>query len=374
MRRLDVVGPFKGASGYDRHTREFVRQFVRQGVRVRLTDLHVHGWSTELPRGAREEWFESLNVPVDADTTLHFTMPVHARPRRGRRNVNYTMFEADRIPPLWVERAPEHDLIVVPTESGYRAWADSGVPEDHLRICPLGVDAAFFAEPAEPLRALTPDGRELTSFRHRFLNVAELRPRKNHLGLLRSWMRATTRDDDAVLILKLSVFDNLGFSDFQSDLRQMQRAYGLALEDAAPVVVVAGVFPDSTLRSLYATATHYVSMSRGEGWDQAMMEAAVAGLQLIAPRHTSYLSNLADTEVEWIPVSSQPVEFEGRLGRVDLVFFRGLHWWTPDEEAAAASIRAIIRGEAEPRITPRERIAREYTWERAAARLLEIVF
>jgi glycosyltransferase involved in cell wall biosynthesis len=371
MRRLDVIGPFKGSSGYDRHTREFVRQFVRQGVRVRLTPLP--GWSVDLPPEARELWFDSLDAPVDADTVLHFTMPSHARPRRGMRNVNYTMFEADRIPADWAARAPDHDLIVVPTESGYRAWADSGVPEARLRICPLGVDAAFFAEPAEPLHGMTDDGRALMSFRYRFLNVAELRPRKNHLGLLRSWIRATRRDDDAVLILKLSVFDGRGFSDFQHDLHEMQARLGRSLADAAPVVVVPSVLSDGMLRSLYGSATHYISMSHGEGWDQAMMEAAVAGRRLIAPRHTAYLSNLGDAEVAWIPVSLRPVEFEGRLGRADLLFFRDLRWWVPDEDAAVATIQAVLRGEEAPRTAPRDRIAREFTWERAAARLLEIV-
>ena len=50
---LEVIGPFKGASGYDRHTREFVRHLVRQGVRVRLT--HLPGWSVDLLDGLRAE-------------------------------------------------------------------------------------------------------------------------------------------------------------------------------------------------------------------------------------------------------------------------------------------------------------------------------
>ena len=38
-RSLAVRGPFRGVSGHDHHTREFVRQVVSQGVRVHLTDL-----------------------------------------------------------------------------------------------------------------------------------------------------------------------------------------------------------------------------------------------------------------------------------------------------------------------------------------------
>jgi hypothetical protein len=54
---------------------------------------------------------------VNADAVLHFTMPIHVEPRQHKRNVNYTMFEADRISKDWAIRAAATDLIVVPTES-----------------------------------------------------------------------------------------------------------------------------------------------------------------------------------------------------------------------------------------------------------------
>jgi hypothetical protein len=368
---LEVIGPFKGSSGYDRHTREFVREFVRQGVRVRLE--HLAGWSIDLPAELRETWFDSLSAPVEADTVLHFTMPNHARPRPGKRNVNYTMFEADRIPQQWVECARPHVLIVLPTESSFNAWARSGVPEERLRICPLGVDGSFFSAPAEPLPLTTRDGRPLSCYRTCFLNVAELRPRKNHLGLMRAWIRGTKRDDDAVLLLKVSVFQPGVLAQFQSDVATMQQQLGRSLAEAAPVVVLAETLTNEMMRSLYATATHYISMSRGEGWDQSMMEAAAAKLQLVAPRHTAYLTYLSDQETHLIPAPLQPVRFEGRLGMEDHIFFDGLRWWEPDEDAAVDIIRSIVGRTAELKTSPQARIIRDYTWAKAAARLIELV-
>jgi len=369
---LEVIGPFKGASGYDRHTREFVRQFVRQGVRVRLT--HLPGWSVDLPDALRETWFDTLDAPVGADTLLHFTMPNHAWPRAGLRNVNYTMFEADRIPSRWADCARAHDLVVVPTASSYEAWVRGGVPEERLRVCPLGVDGEFFSAPAAPLPLQGPAGQPLDSYRTRFLNVAELRPRKNHLGLLRSWIRATRPEDDAILLLKVSVFQRGVFEEFQADVASMQQRLGRTLADAAPVALVAQTLTNEQVRSLYNSATHYLSMSRGEGWDQAMMEAAAAGLQLVAPRHTAYLSYLRDEDAYPIPATLRPVTFEGRMGVGDRLFFEGLGWWEPDEDAAVETIRRIVRGEAAPKPSPQSRIIGEYTWEKAAARLIEILW
>lgn len=369
---LEVIGPYKGASGYDRHTREFVRQLVRQGVRIRLA--HLQGWSVDLPDALRETWFDTLDAPVGADTLLHFTMPNHAWPRSGLRNVNYTMFEADRIPRLWADCARAHELVILPTVSSYEAWARGGVPEERLRICPLGVDGEFFSAPAEPLPLQTPGGRPLDSYRTRFLNVAELRPRKNHLGLLRSWIRATRPGDDAILLLKVSVFQEGVFEEFRADVTLMQQRLGRTLADAAPVVLVAQTLTNEQVRSLYGSATHYLSMSRGEGWDQAMMEAAAAGLQLVAPRHTAYLSYLRDEDAFLIPTTLRAAEFEGKMGIADRVFFEGLGWWEPDEEAAVELIRRIVRGEAAAKESPQSRIVGEYTWEKAAARLVEILW
>jgi glycosyltransferase involved in cell wall biosynthesis len=371
-RSLEVIGPFKGSSGYDRHTREFVREFVRQGVRVRLE--HLAGWSVDLPAELRETWFDSLQAPVDAETVLHFTMPNHAWARRGKRNVNYTMFEADRIPRQWAECAAAHDLIVLPTESSFKAWANSGVPEERLRISPLGVDGQFFSAPAEPLPLTTPDGRPVACYRTRFLNIAELRPRKNHLGLLRSWIRATKRDDDAVLLLKVSVFQAGVLEQFQADVTEMQQRLGRSLADAAPVVVLGQTLTNELVRSLYATATHYISMSRGEGWDQSMMEAAAAGLQLIAPEHSAYLTYLNNQEAYLIPTNLQPVRFEGRMGLEDRIFFDGLGWWEPDEDAAVEIIRRIVGRTASLKSSPQARIIRDYTWSKATAQLIETIF
>src|SRR5262249_37700375 len=109
------------------------------------------------------------------------------------------------------------------------------------------------------------------------------------------------------------------------------------------------------------------------GWDLPMMEAALSGLSLIAPAHSAYVSYLREEEVYLIPAPLGPARFEGKLGREDAVFFYGAQWWHPDEDAAADVIRRIVAGSAAPKRSPRERIAVEYSWEKAAAALLAAI-
>ena len=52
---IEVIGPYRGPSGYDRHTRAFLAQFARLGRNVQLTPLDQ--WSTDLPPAMRDPWY-----------------------------------------------------------------------------------------------------------------------------------------------------------------------------------------------------------------------------------------------------------------------------------------------------------------------------
>jgi glycosyltransferase involved in cell wall biosynthesis len=371
MDGLIVKGPFVGSSGYAHLTREFVKELVRQGIRVQLVELQ--GWGGALPDEARDNWLRSLSEPVESGIVLHFAMPHQVEVVPNKLNVNYTMFEADRIPASWVARGMRHDLVIVPTESSRRAWVDSGIEESSLHICPLGIDARLFAQEFPPMRLQVPDGRLLEEYRCRFLNISELRQRKNHVGLLRAWARATTPHDDAVLILKMSAYQSHVVGQFQQDLDEMQQRLGKSLREAAPVFFLMAVYPDELMPKLYAAATHYLSMSFSEGWDLPMMEAAASGLHLIAPEHSAYTTYLDRTVAHMLACEEVPAAFDGLLGREDAVFFKGANWWRPDEDAAVALIRAIIDGTMHEKLSPRQRILDTFTWERATSRLIKLL-
>ena len=120
LRAVRVRGPFRGPSGYEHHVREFVRALHRLGVAIELIDLPEWG-PGRLPPGALDPWFETLNGPLDAPVTLHFSMPHQVRPD-GAITVNYTMFETTRIPAAWAAHSRRHDLVIVPTEIAEQCW------------------------------------------------------------------------------------------------------------------------------------------------------------------------------------------------------------------------------------------------------------
>jgi glycosyltransferase involved in cell wall biosynthesis len=370
-KKLTVVGPFHGPTGYDRHVRHFVRTLAAYGVAIHLIDLAK--WSgIRLDPAHQDHWFESLDQPVDASTVLHFTMPHQVAVHSGKRNVNYTMFEATRIPQLFVDHHRMHDLVIVPTAACAQAWLKSGVPADKVRTCPLGVDAGRYRPGNKPLDLADKTGRSVADYRVRFLNVSEIGPRKNLLSLLRVWILSTRPGDDAILILKLG--SNVpGWSvKLMFELSMMEKEIGRSRRECAPILFIDRIFSDEEMPGLFAAATHYWSMSHAEGWDQPMMEAGASGLKLIAPRHSAYETYLDDAVARMIPSREVPAVFPG--GGEFNELFRGVDWWAPDEDRASEYVSAAVRGKDPGHPCASDRIRSEYTWEKATQRLMTLLF
>jgi glycosyltransferase involved in cell wall biosynthesis len=370
LRSLRVRGPFRGPSGYDHHVREFTRELVRQGIQVQLVDVPEWG-ATRLPANMADPWFEELLRPLDAPLTLHFTMPHQVKIDRTTLNVNYTMFEATRVPESWIEQNLRHDLVVVPTESSRRAWVESGLPEYRIRLCPLGINPRIFSRPVTPLAFRTQLGRPVLDFGARFLNVSELGPRKNIVGLLHAWLDATREDDDAILILKLGRYAPGWFELLMLQMRSLEQETGRHFIDAAPVEMLFDLLPDADMPRLFAVGTHYMSVSHGEGWDQSMVEAAASGLRLIAPDHSAYPTYLTPETATLIPSREVPARFEGDPELQAM--FADANWWEPDHEAAVAAIRAAIERPAGGPYGAREEILTHFTWEQSTRQLIEVL-
>lgn len=369
-RSLAVRGSFRGASGHDHHTREFVRQLAGAGVRIQLTDM-PRWHPVKLPPDDRDPWFEQLISPVRAAAVLQFCMPHQVVVSAGRLTVNYTMFEAATVPADWVARGRDHDLVVVPTRSSLEAWLASGYPRDKIRTCPLGVDVDRFGPATEPLSLPALGGRPVSDYRVRVLNVSDSMPRKNLAGLVRAWISATSVDDDAILIVKIGSATRDATSALFRKLAVMEQTLGKRRDQAAPILFVNRLLTDPEMPGLYAAATHYWSMSHGEGWDLPMTEAAATGLRLIAPSHTAYLDYLDSDVAQLIPARSTPADAHSIPWMAYL--FEGAHWWTPDEDAAGQALRNAIDGRDQPAASIRDRLASAFTWPQAGARLLEIL-
>lgn len=337
-------------SAYARIAAGFARQLERSGVLVRDRDGDGRdGWISVEPRPEGQP----------SRAALHFAMPDEVKPLRRVLNVNYSMFWATPVPRPLIEHSRQQDLVIVPTEFSRSAWIAGGFPGEFVRVCPPGVDLTRYRPDLKPLPLADAAGREISSYRTRFLSVSEIREQENLPALLKTWIRSTRRGDDAILIVKLTGSSSQRAAGLMYRLHLLERELGTGLKDAAPVVFHDGVILDEQMPRLFAAATHYWSMSHGEGWDASMIEAAACGLRLIAPDHSCYADWLDPRAAALIPAR--------RANAAGMS--PDLTWWVPDEQAAEELVAEAIRtgGGPGPAL---ERIVADFSWELAGQRLL----
>lgn len=357
---LVVRGVFRDSSGYAYKVRRFVHHLVAAGIRVRLVDLN-HGDVDLLPDGQIDPLLGTLHQPVRAKAVLSFTTPPAVEAVPGLKTITYTVFEAAQILPSWAAYSRRHDHVVVATESSRAAWLRAGHPADRIHLCPEGVEAVPEGL-THPLPVVDGAGRRLADFPVRILNVSDFNSRKNLVGLLRVWLRTTRPGDPAALVLKVGKGGRI-LESFQLLLQQAMAETGRSLAQAAPIFLVEALLSDAEMLSLYAGATHYWSMSHGEGWDLPMTQAGAMGLTLLAPDHSAYQAYLDDRVAHLIPSRVTPA-FHG---------YQGQDWWTPDEEEASRQLRAVIDDPGGTRRSAQRHLLDQFSWKAAADRLIALL-
>ena len=186
--------------------------------------------------------------------------------------VLYQPWEFGRIPTRWVESIRRLvDEVWTPSEFSKRAYVESGVAEDIVRVLPNGVDLARF----------TPDGPRwplATQKQTVFLFVGGAIHRKGVDVLLSAYGRAFGREDDVCLAIK--GVGSQGAYKGQTAVAAAIAAF--ALDPRAPeLLFVDDDMPFDELPALYRAGDVLVQPYRGEGFCLPALEALACGLPLI---------------------------------------------------------------------------------------------
>lgn len=367
---LLVRAPFSVLSGYGDFAQHFVRSLMERGQTLRLAGLMgEESWRPSFADPILQAAARRLDAPMRPRLALSVLTPPLVEPIPGVPTVNYTMFEGPRIPAVFAACNRAHDLVVVPTESSRLAWVAAGHPEDRIRVCPPGIAPNPADAGARPLSIMGPRGRGVMDYRVRVLNISDFVARKNLDGLLRVWLRATRAGDDAILILKVGKGGASLVGEMRRLLEQGMQATGRRLEEAAPIALLTDRYDEQGIAGLYAMATHYFSLSHGEGWDLPITRAGCLGAGLIAPRHSAYTAYLNDRVAHLIPCTTGPALMP--YSSAYYPPFHGLDWWHPDEDAAADILSRVVRDPEGERRDAARHLMDSFTWDAAASRLLD---
>ena len=356
--RVQVQGPIESSYSLAILNREAAFELSSQ------TDFDVSVYPTEGPGdyppnldelnsipGLAELYEKGLATPYP-DVVIRQMFPPRVKDTTASLTIQYFGWEESLIPAEYVADFNEHvHRIMTMSTFVKEALRNSGVtiPIDVVGVGvrqPVLIDSVVIDE----LQTLK---------RVRLLHISSAFPRKGVDVLLKAFFDEFSGDDDVTLILK--TFPNQ-HNAVEEQLSQLQTNH----TNPPHVVWINRDMPVNHLGNLYAAASAYVHVARGEGFGLPVAEAMLAKVPVISTASSGLADFVDETTATVIPSVLTTAHSH--------VAIPGSQWFEPDLFAVRSAIRSMYSGTDSEKRTNKverayERIERDFSWRTVGSRI-----
>lgn len=273
LKKVDWEGSFFIEHSLAKVNREVVKRLIKEG-----------GWDIGVIPYEADPAFTITGdiIPIkdaamhgfrEADVTIrHQWPPKFTKPGIGRW-ILFQPWEYGAIPKDWHFPMKEQiDEVWVYSKSNKDAYVRCGIPEEKVRVIPLGVDEAVFNYKAAPIPLKT-------SKTFSFLFVGGTIFRKGIDILLKAYTEEFTAKDDVCLVIKDFGVDTFYKGATMGEwIKEYQKDIG-----KPEILYLDSVLPDIDLAGLYKACSCLVHPYRGEGFGLPIIEAMACGTPAIVP-------------------------------------------------------------------------------------------
>lgn len=321
----------------------------------------------------------------EANIAIHIVPANFFRPIPGKFNVLFTMWEAIDVPPVYKEKLPLADLVIVPCKFCKNLFDE--YTKQPCVICYEGVEPLDF-----PFYQ-----RRFPNFaageRFRYLWLGAPNPRKGYPQILEItniaknhpnieiYMKTTTQKMTVKSSLR-AIWKNrkdlFKFDGFPTIKKIKSLIARLPRPGINNQVTMLGAYkniifdtrklPKEELTRLYQSAHCFILPSWGEGWGLTLCEAMATGAPCVSVSNTGTADFFDETvgyviKDEIVETEFQNYDFRGRIHfpMMDDFLRKTVEVYQNYAEALKKGRKAS------------QRIHRKFTWERAASRLNEII-
>jgi glycosyltransferase involved in cell wall biosynthesis len=295
-----------------------------------------------------------VRLDAGADVALHYCYPKSERifrPRPGKVNVLYTMWESEDLDPCLVDAFAEVDLILTPSRWCARVF--ERFTDTPIDVVPLGIDTGRFRFRRRSLRP---------GQRFRWLYLGAPNPRKFTVlpDLYRSLL--SQLPDQCELYVKTQG-SRVTSEEFLDGLPGSVQRDGPDILRVGNLIVDNRYLPASEVPAIYAQAHGFLALHCGEGFGLTPLEAMATGLAPVISASTGVMeyATEANSYLVAAPPSRVVVEDEDGERREqtlpwpdDLDVLRMVGWAMEDYAEGVRRGRQAARD------------ARQYTWDRTA--------
>lgn len=346
-------------SGYGVHARQVFRWLLEkedQGKSKVFTQLLPWG---DTPWLIDPNKFDGLvgkamsrAVPIGgkADVTVQLQLPNEWDPALGNFNIGMTAaVETDKCNPQWVDCCNKMNMIIVPSQHTRRTLEASGQLTVPVIVIPEAFPDTFLDGKTVDL-GLTFDTPFNFLVFGQFTGNNPENDRKNLFYTIK-WLCETFKDNKEVgIIIKTNHGRNTRIDrNVCKNLIERLLAEVRKGGKTPPVYLVHGDMDDSEIYSLFKhqSVKAMINLTRGEGFGLPILEAAAAGLPVIATNwsaHTEFLN-----QGKWVQVDYTLAPIHD--SRVDnRIFMKGTRWAQPSEDNFKRRVKKFY----ESTLTPTE--------------------
>lgn len=290
------------------------------------------------------------------DVVVRQMYPPRVADTTGSTTIQYFGWEESQIPADIASDFNSHvDRIVVMSPFVKETLVASGV------VVPIDVVGVGVSPPQTTSRSFIPELEILR--KHRFLHISSAFPRKGVDILLGVYFSEFSGDDDTTLILK--TFPN-PHNEVGAQLEALRNEH----PNPPHVLWINRDLNDEELGRLFAEATTYVNLSRGEGFGLPVAEAMLAEIPVISTAHSGLSLFVSDDTA--VVVTSTRSAAATHLSDI------GSEWFEPDETAARTAMRSAVMNlnqsqRLERLARAKTTIASLYSWEQVIDRIKESI-
>lgn len=303
---VHLRAPVLSQSGYGAHAREITDFLLEDGRFILALEnipwgecAYVHNEpNMELYYKCISNFVEAQSKNIPFDLSIQVTIP-NEFSRTAAINIGVTAgIEVDRCTFDWMQKCNEMDYIVVPSEFSKKVlektvadWTnkDTGQKGKYGIHKPIYVIPQWFKD--FEARENSPVSKISFDTKFNFLNIAQWggkgvtfgEDRKNIGNLVKIFYETFKENKDVGLVLKLNIVNNTNedFEHVKNRLAQIKKNFPGA---KCKLYLIHDSLDDNDIFDLYRhrQVDAFVSLTCGEGFGRPLLEAAAAGLPVIA--------------------------------------------------------------------------------------------